>query len=667
MIARGLLPLPRGFVNRVVEVGALTEAIGHARSAGTQGVFVLSGLPGVGKTVLAAHVAGLIRTTFEHGSLCVRMGASADANSVDEALTFLLIQLGVERLPTTSQELRARFQAETADRELLLVIDDVGPAAQLTNLLPASSRSVVLATSRRRSEGFARERYRVIDVPVFDRDSAAAMIRADIGANRPDAEEREIQALAELCGYLPLAMSVAGAQLVTRHRGPIADYLERLERATSRIAQLTIDGERPVEAIFEISYQDLAEAERRAYRLLSLHPGTQFALTTAAAAMGCDVDEAEVLLEALVTANLLSVVGERRYELHSLVRDHAAALAREQEHPADLRAATARIGAHYLDFAVAREQVFSNRPHFGPRFDGQVPLAYDGEDAWLRAAADFDLERPNLRRAVRMALDERLDQLAWQLGEAMVTYLFQRDLSDDAIDIYSTGLVAARRIQEDPADGDARPLLRMHAELGTAYFSAKDNDRALEQFDQALALADRLPAHSEAVLVTTAKTLVWKAFDHSRRGAVEQAVVLVERARLLMEDPNFPERMRARELAVLDMNSGPMFASVDRHADAIAAGERAIAYLKLSREKHNAAKAVANLGESLAKAGAPYRERAISTLTEAVDLLARFGILSWEAHSSELLGELFDAAGQSEQARVWHGRAEELRDRLAGK
>lgn len=652
---------PRLFINRNAELELVEAEIDAALAVHQQSVVVLTGLPGVGKTTLAAQCAHQVEGRFPDGSLFASLGASSEAVSVEDVLFLFLTQLGVVEPPATKQGLLLAYQAATADRALLLVLDDVESAAQLVDLLPSSSRCAVLVTSRRRSAAFWRERFSVVEVPPFSVTSAVELISTDLDPSRSAAAAAEVATLAELCGRLPLALSVAGAQLSTRHRGPVADYVRLLRSARSVVEEFTEDGARLVAAVFEVSYQDLSDAERRAYRLLSHHPGRRFSVGAAVALLGPDHADPVDTLEALVVASLLTPVGDGRYEVHSLVHDHAAGLARQNDHPADGLQGLGRVVDWYLDFAVARTLAITDRPRFGDHFDGRVTVAYEGPTAWEAGVKDLESERANLRRAVEAATDDFLNDRAWQLAEALATFYFQRDLFSDAIAVHSTGLVAAQRIYEKT--GDARPMLFMHTELGTAYFSAKDDEAAYGQFAAATALAETLPGDA-AVLYTRAKIFQWKSFVQHRQRNTEAAVDSIGRARSALQDPLFPEEYRGRELALVDLNGCLMLSAVGKHADALAAGRNAVAFFEQGRDRHNAAKSVANLAECLTRADASFDDEAERTLRRAAGLLADLGIQSWEKHTSTLLADLLERAGRHAEARPLRERAEELRNIL---
>ncbi|MEV6909086.1 NB-ARC domain-containing protein [Amycolatopsis sp. NPDC051071] len=652
-VPRALAPDPRLFVNRESELELIERDITSSLASRQVGVVVLTGLPGVGKTTLATRCAHLVKDLFPDGWLSADLGSSSESVTVDDVLFLFLSQLGVEKPSPSSQGLRAQFQTITADLGLLVVLDDVESAAQLVNLLPSSSRSTVIATSRKRSEGFSRQRFTVVEVPPFSVPSSVELLSVDLAADPAPVDLEALEALVELCGRLPLALSIAGAQLGSRHAGRLPDYVSQLSAARSVLKKLTEDGRPVVEAVFEVSYQDLPVEAQRAYRLLSLHPGERFCEDAAHALLGAKSD---VELESLIVANLLTRVRHDRYEVHSLVREHAAGLAEHFEHPDDADASVERVVEWYLEFVAARHLAISDRPRFGDRFDGRVAPAYAGGEAWGKAVGDLEAERANLRRVVRAAADQELHALTWQLSEALATFYFQRDLHGDAIAVHTLGLAAASVVRS--RTGDARPVLRMRAELGTAYFGVEDDEAAMEHFEAASALADELPESGEA-LFTREKVLQWKSFVHKRRGEIEAAVDAIDQARVLVDDPAFPENDRARERALLDLNGGPMLAEAGRTEDAVSRGRIALEYFSDGKEQHNQAKALANLGRSLVLAGPEHHEEAEHTLRDAIRRLDELGMPFWEAHSSTVLADLLAQTGRQDDAL--RRRAEELK------
>src|SRR5262249_12408682 len=107
-----------------------------------------------------------------------------------------------------------------------------------------------------------------------------------------------------------------------------------------------------VAAAFELSYQDLPADQQRLFRRLGLHPGPDIDAYAAAALDGITVDATRRGLEGLYDQHLLTEPVPGRYRLHDLLREHAQALAANDD-PADADAATGRLLDYYLYAALA--------------------------------------------------------------------------------------------------------------------------------------------------------------------------------------------------------------------------------------------------------------------------------------------------------------------------
>ncbi|ATL69423.1 NB-ARC domain-containing protein [Nocardia terpenica] len=650
-----LQPPPLLFVDREAECDGLMAAVEGALAEGRRAVFVLTGMPGIGKTMLAVRSARELRARTDRSFevvLMLALGESGHAWSTQDVLGICLNELGITRVPPTVEEMQAVFRARTAHRSTLLLLDGVEDAGQIQALLPGSAHSVVIATSRRRSDGFRYYDYDVLPVELFDAENARKLLVYGMNPDIARANDAALRELADLCGHLPHALAIARARLRTHYRDDPAAYVRVLRAAESRLAEFTIDDRPVLVPLFEEAFDSLPEGARTLYRLLGAHQGGQFGERVAGALAGPDhpgsvADD----LRTLVDWCLLAELPDGRFEIHTLTAQHARGLLSEL-HPADVDRALRRMVESYLEFAVAREMVISDRVRFGPLFVEGVAPAYSGDDAYARAEADLELERANLRRTVRAASDARLDDLVWQLCEALITFYFQRDLYDDAIEVHGRGLAAAQRL------GEPLPLLVMHNALGRGYFGKRMHDEALDQFRRAGALAGRLRGSS--AVFGLAQAAIWEAFVHQRLGDHHGAVEALSKARLLVADPDFPADWREREDVLLDMNGSLMLSAVGRSEEAIAAARRAVRYFDGGREHHNHAKSVANLGRILAAAGERHADEAIRVLTDAVRLEAEHGLRSWEADSCDVLAHLLLRLGRDEEGRYWLGRAAEL-------
>src|SRR5256885_7989 len=111
-----------------------------------------------------------------------------------------------------------------------------------------------------------------------------------------------------LCGGLPLAVRVAGARWASRPAWPLARLAALLDDERRRLDRLAT-GDLAVRTSLGLSYGALDAAAQRLFRRLGLFDLPDFPVRLAAAVLDVPVEPAEVLLEQLVDAQLLTDAG----------------------------------------------------------------------------------------------------------------------------------------------------------------------------------------------------------------------------------------------------------------------------------------------------------------------------------------------------------------------
>ncbi|MFJ5936104.1 AAA family ATPase [Streptomyces sp. NPDC093071] len=303
----GLRPRPQATASLPPD-GALTgrkertDTLLAALAPDGAGTTVVTGLPGVGKTVLALHAAhrAVERGRFPGGTLYVHLRGYDPAGAVgpEQALESLLRALGVrdEDLPPTVEEQAGLYRSELnrrAERHgaVLIVADDASSPGQLRHLVPAHPAHRLLATSR---DALSAPDFpaRLVSLDELDTESATELIavalaRVSPGDPRAGEEAGALERVAEYCGRLPLALTIAAALLTDDPGLPITALADDLADARTRLKRLQHeDGDGrslAVRAAFDLSYRRLKPQEARLFRLLSLNPGPD--LSTKAAAV----------------------------------------------------------------------------------------------------------------------------------------------------------------------------------------------------------------------------------------------------------------------------------------------------------------------------------------------------------------------------------------------
>lgn len=302
---------------------------------GGPAVVVVSGPPGVGKSTLTIHWAHRNRDRFPDGQVFVHLGRPGATLSTTAALSHLVRSFGHEGdLPEQVDELAALYRSVTAGRDFLLVLDNAADVDQVVQLLPSAAGSAVLVTSRSRLAGLvARAEAGLLDVDTLSGEASLAFLRRLIGRARCDEQLDAAADLVAICGGLPLALGIVGANLASRPAGTLRQYADQM--GTDILSSLVIDGDDHVTRAFHDSYAALTPEAQRLFRITGLLPGTTFSLRAAAAALDETSGVTRGLLDHLVMRSLVRPVEDDRYTIHDLLRRYAEQLADERSHERD--------------------------------------------------------------------------------------------------------------------------------------------------------------------------------------------------------------------------------------------------------------------------------------------------------------------------------------------
>jgi len=253
-------------------------------------------------------------------------------------------------VPDQVEQAAALYRSLLAGKRMLVVLDNARSPGKVRPLLPASPGCAVALTSRDQLRGLiARDGAVRLDLDVLAPREARMLLTRLLGAERVDAEPEAAAELVRLCGYLPLALRIAAANLSGRPRTTVAGYAAELA-AGDRLRALEAgeDADAAVRVAFDRSYAALPAAARRLFRLLGLVPGAGIGPRAAAALAGTDAAAAAVLLDRLASAYLAGERAPNRYVLHDLLRRYAFDRASAEDSQADREAALGRLLDHYL-------------------------------------------------------------------------------------------------------------------------------------------------------------------------------------------------------------------------------------------------------------------------------------------------------------------------------
>jgi tetratricopeptide (TPR) repeat protein/DNA-binding SARP family transcriptional activator len=514
---RHQLPADTGaFTGREAEIGRLldfTAAADPADGAGADApaqvtVAAIDGMAGVGKSALAVHVAHRLADRFPDGQLFVDLHGHTPGyppRTVNDALDALLRGLGVpnQQIPPDPEERAAFYRGRLAGTRTLILLDNAKGERQVRPLIPGTAGCLVLITSRRKLKGLDDALSLSLDIP--PRPDSVALFRTVAGAGRTTANDPAIEEVAGLCGDLPLAMRIAAALLRHRHSWTAAHLAGRLSDQHHRVATLS-DGERDLAAVFDLSYNGLAPAQRRLFRGLGINPGPDIDGFAAAALADTDPHEATRLLDDLVDHNLLSEPVPGRYQLHDLMRIHAHARASDGTEGSEPAAALERLLDYYLSTVEAANDHLARRttqyripivrpPRLRPEFADRAEAT-----TWMRA------EFANLAAAASHAAAHSHPLHAVALAASMHGFLYIDGPWTYALALHATAAEAAHRLNDTYGEATAlHGLGRMHRQLGDYPRAAEAHERALQLYqaiDHRLGQANALDSLGRIRLLT---------------------------------------------------------------------------------------------------------------------------------------------------------------------
>src|SRR5262249_51369526 len=298
-------------------------------------VLGLQGLGGVGKTTLALKLADRLKGEYTDAQFYIDLkGANSQPLSIAEAQTQVIRAfLPTVRLPENESELNQLYRSLLSDKRAIVLLDNAASDGQVAPLI-APSGCLTIITSRqhlslpnsflRHLEGLPESEARELLLKLFPQ----------MG---PNAEK-----IAELCGYLPLALKLAAGVLLINPVLKIEDYIEKLE-SLQRASRATGQFNRPVDAVLKLSYEQLVPRLQKLWRMLAVFNDT-FDINAAASVWKLQLARAANALDRLMAASMVErnrATG--RVRLHDLMAAFADARLDEDEQSIGRQ----RHAAHY--------------------------------------------------------------------------------------------------------------------------------------------------------------------------------------------------------------------------------------------------------------------------------------------------------------------------------
>ena len=463
------------FTGRRTEL-AVTESLHTGQAMTTLAIF---GMPGIGKTTLAVHMAHELADRFPDGQLYVNLRGfdPVGAVSSSNAVRGFLETLGVapNRMPADLDGQAALYRSLLAGKRVLVVLDDARDTEHVRSLLPGSPGCMVIITSRTRLGGLVARTGAyplALGLPTFA--EARDIFIERLGAQRVAAEMTAVDEIIALCGRLPLAMAIVAARAAMYPEFSLTSMVDEL-RGGALDAFSDADPDMDVRMVFSWSYRTVSPEAARLFRLLGLHPGPTISVAAAASLAAVPVRQTRALLDDLTAAHLINELLPGRYVFHDLLRAYATELGVE-----DADEARGRLLDHYLTLGdTASTLLFPYRDQMEmpqPRPGVVVEPFADNDEA----AEQLTVERPVFLVMASYAVQNGFPDHAWRIAHAVEIILDRQGRWRDQMTLQTVAISAAT--------GNRAGLAHAHRSYGYAAGQFADMPAATEHLSTALEL-----------------------------------------------------------------------------------------------------------------------------------------------------------------------------------
>lgn len=671
---------PAHFHGRETEAFLLISRLGDRLAAPTMTTWVLSGMPGIGKTMLALHVANRLKDAFPHTRLYLDLRGHHDRLeplSVDEALVDLLLlaRFPADRIPRTRSERIAVWREHTRTMRALIVLDDAADTEQVLPLLPAGEHCAALITTRRRLPDLEGAEHLPLRLPTAA--ECTMIFSAALGRDPTEDESDTVQEIIDRCGRLPLLVRSAATTTRLNLTWSLADLLHSLPAPDTPTTSPFRLGIVDLNGLFATTLNALAPDHRQAFLLLGLHPTRTVSEPIAAALIGQQHANAAGVLAALADAHLVDEPRPGRFVMHPLVGAYAHRAALTHLASRFIDSARSRMYTAYLD--TVRRADRAVYPHRSGRDDHENTLRIEPWDEtraleWLRdegAALSVILREArthgheDVSDALTHALSGHIDAHGpWHQAPALYSRL-TRGGADDANPRArarahfdrARALLRLRRTKQAMEENEAAHRLwtELGDELGTAWtvaqegmilYAANSYAEGRRRFDQALERFEAR-AHRPGIIFS----LRGRGLCHFTLSAFHEAIGDLTDATTVLEQ-SLPDPQLLMETR---LNLAGAYLHLGYHHQAWALCERALTTARQRGDDHKAAMAWGNMSEVALYRG--HTEHAIHHLRQVVEIFGAFQDRWALATALSNLGSAEKTAGDLEQARSYFRRS----------
>ena len=613
-------------------------------------ISAVSGMGGVGKSVLARHVGNRLKAQFPDGQLYVDLlGQAATPRSADSVLIeFLVDGFGddPQHLPFELEALRKLFHDRLSGCKILVVLDNAGDALQVEPLLPRVRGCGAIVTSREpltNLSGMTAENF--VPLGVMPEKEAIELVQRLCPKKTMDVAL--VTSLVKLCGLLPLALTIVGKLLLQTASLTLVEVITDLSKERSRLRALKymgsnnqVDARLDVEASFNLSYVRLNEAHQALFECVAVLRGQDFGPELAAVLVEREEDLARKQLDQLVALQLVQwseVTG--RYGFHDLMREFGAGKLEPEQ--------ARELGIKALKWYDDRANTFDNylRPTSRrPIAEGLVskcehPLETIEKVLDTMAMEWFVTEHQNLVEAVNWSQDLTEHHRAVRLTANLCLFFQRRSFWSDWAITHQVALVSARAI------GDPQGIAETMNNLGLVYQAQGKWDAAIDCYEKSLETTCAIDDQPGIAATMNNLGLVYKN-QGKCNVAVDCYKKSLEIKRAIGDQPGIAQTMN---------NLGAVYQTQGKWDAAIDCYEKSLETMCAIGDQRGIAQTMNNLGTVYQEQGK--LDEAIDCYEKSLEKKRAIGDQQGIAQTIGNLGNVYQAQGKWDEAIDYYERS----------
>jgi len=485
---------PADFVGRNEELKVL---LANLEKNGGTAISGLIGMGGIGKTALGLVLAHSLLEKYPDAQFFIEMrGTSNDPVKPSEVMKYVVQRFDpkADLRNTTENELTGIYKSTISMKRTILFLDNVFDASQIMPLFTFKN-SFLLITSRRH---FTIPGLHSLRLDVLNENDGERLLSEIC----PRLTYEDVKRIAILCGYLPLALRIAGSYLEIHDDLTADEYCSQLANRAKRLSTLRLDGYLDgIDASFEHSYQLLFDDERRYWNMLAVFP-TSFKRDALITLWDLEDERTRDLALKLRQYSLLEYDrATDRYRLHDLLIDFANTKLSEK----DKETSILRYLRHYkMVWRISEEHYRMGGDHRTrglQLFDSEnVHIQFALE--WAMKNADTNPEASSILADIPASLILAEDPTSLKLAEVQA-YLNISNIADSSsvfqsrlppkerLELFHAALESAEKL------GDLSKQTMLLGNIGATYDDLAAYDKAIEYYERAGRIAKQIGDHEK--------------------------------------------------------------------------------------------------------------------------------------------------------------------------